>query len=59
MHCYILEQVTFSCVWIFLPLLFVGVSFQTNDTFLTVEQKQADGSWKIIFTDADWETRYG
>ncbi|KAL8593139.1 hypothetical protein ACOMHN_009794 [Nucella lapillus] len=31
---------------------------RTNDTFLTVEQKQQDGLWKVIFTDADWETRY-
>ncbi|XP_076452014.1 neutral ceramidase B-like [Babylonia areolata] len=31
---------------------------RTNDTFLTVEQKEADGSWTVIFTDADWETRY-
>ena len=31
--------------------------FQTNNTFLTVEQKQEDGSWKVMFTDADWETR--
>nr|KAG5704893.1 hypothetical protein BaRGS_003876 [Batillaria attramentaria] len=30
----------------------------TNDTFLTVEQKQADGTWKVMFTDRDWETRY-
>lgn len=29
-----------------------------NDTFLTVEQKQPDSTWNIIFTDADWETRY-
>lgn len=31
---------------------------RTNDTFLAVEKKQADGSWTVIFTDADWETRY-
>ncbi|KAK7494429.1 hypothetical protein BaRGS_00014321 [Batillaria attramentaria] len=31
---------------------------KTNDTFLTVEQKQADGTWKVMFTDRDWETRY-
>ncbi|PVD38057.1 hypothetical protein C0Q70_00667 [Pomacea canaliculata] len=29
-----------------------------NGTFLTVEQKQESGSWRVIFTDRDWETRY-
>lgn len=45
----------------------VSVSFQSGnprnnvkqeDTFLTVEQKQANGSWKVIATDANWETKF-
>ncbi|KAK7111468.1 neutral ceramidase B-like [Littorina saxatilis] len=31
---------------------------RTNNTYLTVEQQQTDGTWTTIFTDADWETRY-
>ena len=27
-------------------------------TFLTVEQLQADNSWKVIKTDANWETKF-
>ncbi|XP_013402701.1 neutral ceramidase isoform X2 [Lingula anatina] len=30
----------------------------SGKSFLTVEKKQSDGSWKTVFTDADWETSY-
>lgn len=33
----------------------VGVK---NMTFLTVEKEMIDGSWKIILTDADWDTKF-
>lgn len=51
----------------YVPGSFVEVTFvsanprndlRSNDTYLTVEQKQSSGSWKVIFTDKDWETRY-
>jgi len=32
--------------------------FRTQDTFLTVEQLQDDGTWMVILNDGDWETRY-
>lgn len=28
-----------------------------NATYFTVEQKQLDGNWKVILTDADWDTK--
>ena len=28
-----------------------------NKTFLAVEQKEDDGSWTVIATDADWDTK--
>jgi len=31
--------------------------FRTQDTFLTVEQLQTDGSWKVMLVDGDWDTR--
>lgn len=33
----------------------VGVK---NMTFLTVEKETNDGSWEIVFTDADWDTKF-
>jgi neutral ceramidase len=33
-------------------------NLMTNSTFLTVEQQQSDGSWKVYRTDAFWDTRY-
>lgn len=27
-----------------------------GDTYFIVEQKQLDGNWKVIHTDADWDT---
>ncbi len=30
---------------------------RTQDTFLTVEQLQTDGSWKVMLVDGDWDTR--
>ncbi|XP_063700264.1 neutral ceramidase [Culicoides brevitarsis] len=29
-----------------------------NGSYFTVEQKQQDGSWKVKYTDADWDTRF-
>ena len=29
-----------------------------NKTFLAVEQKEDDGSWTVIATDADWDTKW-
>ncbi|XP_063243596.1 neutral ceramidase isoform X2 [Bacillus rossius redtenbacheri] len=29
-----------------------------GDTFLTVEMRLADGTWKTVATDANWETRF-
>ncbi|KAI7851491.1 Neutral/alkaline nonlysosomal ceramidase [Circinella umbellata] len=29
-----------------------------DDTFLTVEQKQPDGSWKVVRTDDDYDTKF-
>lgn len=33
-------------------------NLMTNKTFLTVERKQADGSWLVTQTDASWDTRF-
>lgn len=30
---------------------------RTQDTFLTVEQQQPDGSWEVKLVDGDWDTR--
>eukprot|EP01120_Amphizonella_sp_Union-15-10_P011536 TRINITY_DN4913_c0_g1_i6.p1 TRINITY_DN4913_c0_g1~~TRINITY_DN4913_c0_g1_i6.p1 ORF type:complete len:353 (+),score=80.34 TRINITY_DN4913_c0_g1_i6:178-1236(+) len=32
--------------------------FRTEDTFLTVELLQSDGSWKVVYDDGNWETKY-
>jgi len=32
--------------------------YRTEDTFLTVQHQQPDGSWKVIATDGNWETKY-
>uniref|UniRef100_A0A336MNH5 Neutral ceramidase n=1 Tax=Culicoides sonorensis TaxID=179676 RepID=A0A336MNH5_CULSO len=29
-----------------------------GETYFAVEQKQNDGTWKIILTDADWDTKF-
>lgn len=31
--------------------------YQTQGTFLTVQQQQGDGSWETIRVDGDWETK--
>ena len=31
---------------------------QTESSFLFVERLQADGSWTVVATDGDWETRF-
>jgi len=31
--------------------------FETVQTYLTVEKQNSDGSWTVMFDDADWETR--
>lgn len=28
-----------------------------NDTYMTVEKQGADGSWMVVATDANWETK--
>lgn len=28
-----------------------------DESYFTVEQKQFDGSWKVLLTDADWDTK--
>jgi neutral ceramidase len=32
--------------------------FMTDKSFLTIEKQMQDGSWKVILTDADWDTRF-
>ncbi|XP_077971927.1 putative neutral ceramidase C [Styela clava] len=34
------------------------VARQDNNTFLLVQKRQHNGSWKTIHTDADWETKF-
>jgi neutral ceramidase len=31
--------------------------YRTQDSFLTVENLQSDGSWKVVLVDGDWDTR--
>eukprot|EP01127_Copromyxa_protea_P004362 TRINITY_DN14227_c0_g1_i1.p1 TRINITY_DN14227_c0_g1~~TRINITY_DN14227_c0_g1_i1.p1 ORF type:complete len:717 (+),score=195.04 TRINITY_DN14227_c0_g1_i1:170-2152(+) len=31
---------------------------RTQDTFLSVDLQQADGSWKVVFVDGHWETKF-
>jgi len=33
-------------------------NYRDKSTFLTVEQKLADGTWKVIATDGNWETKF-
>lgn len=33
-------------------------NMRIQDTFLTVEKLQSDGTWKVIANDGNWETRY-
>lgn len=33
-------------------------NIRLDDTFLTVEQKQSDGSWEVVRTDDDYDTRF-
>lgn len=32
-------------------------NLMTERSFLEVQQKQADGSWTTVLTDANWETK--
>ena len=30
---------------------------KTNETYLTVELMDSNGNWKVLYTDASWETK--
>ena len=32
--------------------------YMTDKTFLTVDRQEADGTWKTVLTDADWDTKF-
>jgi len=32
--------------------------YMTQSTYLTVEQQQPNGTWKVILNDGDWDTKY-
>jgi len=33
-------------------------NLMTEDTFLTVERKEDDGSWTVVYNDGHWETKF-